>query len=217
MNKPNLLVIGDVHGCYNTFRKLLDEHWNPEEELLVQVGDLINKGKHSVKVVQLARQLEREHGAVFLLGNHEWESIRTKRGEGNRFWKQHFVGPLIEQYDRLGLDWEYDVAWFEKHPLKWENDHIHISHAGIAGFPDPYDPNNKYGVIWNRERLNNIGKFQVIGHTPTYNGCPIYRPDDNYCNVDTGAYLGQALSGIKLTATGEFLELVSVLTEDGDI
>lgn len=214
--KSNLLIIGDVHGCYHSFQKLLDEHWNPTTELLVQVGDLINKGKHSIQVVQLARQLEREHQAVFLLGNHEWESIRTKRGQGDHFWKSYFVEPLVEQYDKLGLDWEGDVAWFEQHPLKWENEYVHISHAGISGSSNPYDPTNIYGVIWNRLSLMDIGKFQVIGHTPT-NGILDYRPEENYCNVDSGAYLGQSLSGIKLSLDGKMVELVSVFTDDRDI
>lgn len=216
MNLPNLLVIGDVHGCYHTFKQLLDQYWNPKEDLLVQVGDLIHKGKHSAKVVQLARQLQREQQAVFLLGNHEWESIRAKRGEGNPFWQNHFVQPLLKQYDKLNLDWEDDVSWFEKHPLKWENEHIHVSHAGISGFPEPYEPTNVYGVVWNRQTLKDIGKFQVIGHTPT-DGQAAFCPNDNYCNVDTGAYLGQALSGIKLDSKGKMLELVSVLTDDRDI
>ncbi len=104
-----------------------------------------------------------------------------------------------------------------KHPLKWENEHIHISHAGISGYPDPYEPINKYGVLWNRQALADIGKFQVIGHTPSEDGQPVYCPDKNYCNVDTGACYGRALSGIKLSWEGKMLELVTVLTEEQDI
>jgi serine/threonine protein phosphatase 1 len=39
----NLLVIGDIHGCYYTFQMLLDKFWDSEKELLIQVGDIIDK------------------------------------------------------------------------------------------------------------------------------------------------------------------------------
>ena len=42
-----VLVVGDVHGCYFTFKKLVETHWNRKEEFLVLTGDLINKGPHS--------------------------------------------------------------------------------------------------------------------------------------------------------------------------
>ncbi len=57
----NLLIVGDVHGCYHTFKKLVDENWNPEEELLIQIGDLINKGPHSGLCSKYWRKLEKKY------------------------------------------------------------------------------------------------------------------------------------------------------------
>ena len=61
-------VVSDIHGCY---QRLLDElkcrHFNPFEDLLISVGDLIDRGPDSVKSLQLI--------------NEKW--FRAVRGNGN--------------------------------------------------------------------------------------------------------------------------------------
>ncbi|MDF2789765.1 MAG: serine/threonine protein phosphatase [Neobacillus sp.] len=66
----NYFVIGDVHGCYHTFKSMITKHWNKETEVLIQLGDLIDRGKNSPQMVQLARQLKTDfpERAIFLKG-----------------------------------------------------------------------------------------------------------------------------------------------------
>jgi len=71
----NLFIIGDVHGCYNTFSAML-EFWEPEKEILIQLGDLIDRGNFTPQLVKLCRELEDKHKAVFLKGNHEWLALQ---------------------------------------------------------------------------------------------------------------------------------------------
>ena len=40
----NLLVVADVHGCSKTLKTLVRGQWNPHDEFLILVGDLVNKG-----------------------------------------------------------------------------------------------------------------------------------------------------------------------------
>ena len=54
-----LLVIGDVHGCYYTLKELVEKHWHPGEEILIQLGDLINKGPYSGKCIKYWQELEK--------------------------------------------------------------------------------------------------------------------------------------------------------------
>ena len=70
-----LLVVGDVHGCFYTFQMMIAEHWRVLEEVLVQVGDLIDLGNYSPDCVATARsRASRFPGrADFLKGNHEFE------------------------------------------------------------------------------------------------------------------------------------------------
>ncbi|HHY83190.1 MAG TPA: hypothetical protein GX505_11035 [Clostridiales bacterium] len=50
-----------------------------------------------------------------------------------------------------------------------------VSHAGIAkNCLNPLDEANGQGLLWNRGEIKNIGKIQVIGHTPCKNDEPVY-------------------------------------------
>jgi serine/threonine protein phosphatase 1 len=82
----NFFVIADVHGCFYTHRELLP-HWRPAEEILVQVGDLVDRGNYSPETVELYRYLSQEHPeqTIFLQGNHAW-GLAQHRGHSHSFY-----------------------------------------------------------------------------------------------------------------------------------
>ncbi len=216
--KMNILAVGDVHGCYQTFKKLLDENWNREEELLVQVGDLIDRGNFAPQVVEFARELQEKYGAVFLKGNHEGEAIKNFRRSENPNWVRQGGAGTIAQYELLKRDIDGDVSWFEEMPLFWENEHIFISHAGISLICDePLNVNHVQGILWNRSPLKNLGKLQIIGHTPLDEGKPKYMALSNSWNIDTAAVYGVCLTALLLSESGEVLKSFSVKTDARDI
>lgn len=47
------------------------QSWQPDRQLLVFLGDLVDRGPDSYGVVQIARRLRDKYGAVVLGGNHE--------------------------------------------------------------------------------------------------------------------------------------------------
>lgn len=62
-------VIGDIHGCHKTFLTLLDQIQLLADDQLFLLGDFINKGPESLKVLEEIIGLK---GDVFpLLGNHD--------------------------------------------------------------------------------------------------------------------------------------------------
>ncbi len=76
------LVIGDVHGCLDEFRALLDlVSFARGRDRLIQVGDLMDRGPDPVGCVRFAREI----GAEVLMGNHEEKHIRWRRHEAVRF------------------------------------------------------------------------------------------------------------------------------------
>ena len=81
-----VLVIGDVHGCYYTLKDLVENYWDPQQDYLVQLGDLINKGLHSAKCVKYWLKLEEKYPyQVFLLrGNHEQMYINGSNRKTNQ-------------------------------------------------------------------------------------------------------------------------------------
>jgi serine/threonine protein phosphatase 1 len=67
------LAISDIHGCYNTFDSLLQTiGLSKENESLYILGDMINRGKHSKKVIKKILSLQNQGYSIFpLRGNHE--------------------------------------------------------------------------------------------------------------------------------------------------
>jgi|UniRef100_UPI0040495E36 serine/threonine protein phosphatase 1 len=69
-----IIAIGDIHGCHQEFIELLQLIKLTDEDRLILLGDLVNRGPDSRKVVQLAR----ERKAISLLGNHERRLLAAK-------------------------------------------------------------------------------------------------------------------------------------------
>jgi serine/threonine protein phosphatase 1 len=137
--------------------------------MLIQLGDLIDRGRNSPQMVQLAIQLSADFPdqVTFLKGNHEFEIIDHFTNQPNTNWLRQCGNDTLKQYKKINRDCKSDVSWFSELPLNWENKHIFISHAGISELTEnPFDENDEFGVLWNRSPLKNIGKLQIIGHTP---------------------------------------------------
>jgi Calcineurin-like phosphoesterase len=79
-----IVAVGDIHGAYTQFvailraAGLLDarDRWIGQKAVLVQTGDILDRGPDSKKAIDLIRKLERDAqragGRVYaLLGNHE--------------------------------------------------------------------------------------------------------------------------------------------------
>ena len=74
--KNKTFAIGDVHSCYRElvalYKKLLEAGLKPEKDVVVFMGDYIDRGPDSKKVVsQLIKWHKKYPHWVFLYGNHE--------------------------------------------------------------------------------------------------------------------------------------------------
>ncbi|MDQ7048723.1 MAG: metallophosphoesterase [Enterobacterales bacterium] len=63
-------AIGDIQGCYQSFRKLLNEiNFNPNSDKLLLAGDLINRGPKSLETMDFI--LTHQSSIQAVLGNHD--------------------------------------------------------------------------------------------------------------------------------------------------
>lgn len=137
MAASRALIIGDVHGCAEELRILLERCEYQPGDSVVFVGDLVAKGPDSQGVVKMARSLS----ARTVLGNHDVRvlEIRQHLDKGEpppRATKSH-----VTAAQSLSRD---DVAWLRQKPfyLRLETYGVAVVHAGIVpGIPlEAQDP-----------------------------------------------------------------------------
>lgn len=203
----NYFIVGDIHGCYHTLKKIL-KNWHPKDEQLIFVGDYINKGKHSKEVVQLVRKLQKDYpNTVCIKGNHEYQMVKYILNDTPKQEMKENYSKTLEHYD-LRNKFYSDTKWMKSLPLFYEDDNLYVSHAGVnfLGFRK-FHKESMWSVLRFRGKLKKMNKLQVIGHTPTEIGEPLYMKQYHALNIDAGAGNHDALAAVlinnhgKLTAT----------------
>ncbi len=214
----NLLVVADVHGCSRTLKALVRERWNPHDEFLIFVGDLVNKGPKSAKVVEYIRELQTEYPySVFVVrGNHE--QMMVDAHDSLVLPEPSFYTRFKKDLIKRGIPLKKTIEWMRRLPLKWENKYVIVTHAGIALHArDPFIAANLRSVLHNRSALKNVGKLQIFGHVIQEPEIPRFYPAANAWCIDTGCWRGGGLHALRLTRTGEVLEFLREPTHITDL
>ncbi len=116
------ILIGDVHGCFEELKLLLKKiDYIALQDELIFLGDLINKGPHSVEVLQFVK----EGGHRTILGNHELGFLRAIDNE------KYMVKGFLKLKDELGPRCEEYVEWIRALPLYIEDDDFIAIHGGL--------------------------------------------------------------------------------------
>ncbi|MGR8931301.1 MAG: symmetrical bis(5'-nucleosyl)-tetraphosphatase [Gammaproteobacteria bacterium] len=119
-----IYAIGDIQGCYNEFRRLLDViKFDPEQDQLWLVGDLVNRGPHSLETLRFVRALG--DAAITVLGNHDLHLVATVVSLG-KVGKKDTLGPILRAHDCEEL-----TDWLRRQRLFYHNDHYCMVHAGL--------------------------------------------------------------------------------------
>jgi len=74
-----IYAIGDIQGCYDSLQRLLEKaDFSPEQDQLWLVGDLVSRGKKSLKTLRFVKSLG--DSAISVLGNHDISLIAMHYG-----------------------------------------------------------------------------------------------------------------------------------------
>ena len=117
-------AIGDVQGCYEPLRRLLDVvGFDPPTDRLWFAGDLVNRGPDSLSVLRFVRGLGA--AGIAVLGNHDLHLVC--RAEGISAAKRHdTLDDVLGAADRDEI-----IDWLRRLPLiHCENRYV-LSHAGL--------------------------------------------------------------------------------------
>lgn len=117
-------AIGDIQGCGSALRRLVARiGFQPGQDRLWFVGDLVNRGHESLAVLRFIRDLG--PAAVTVLGNHDLHLLAVAAGVLPPHRKDTFQDVLTAP-DRDDL-----LAWLRQRPLLYcENDCL-LLHAGL--------------------------------------------------------------------------------------
>lgn len=119
-------AIGDIQGCYDPLRRLLDLlRFDPAADCLWLVGDLVNRGPHSVEVLRLLRGLDER--VVAVLGNHDLTLLAVVAGQVKPKRKDTFHS-ILDAPDRDEL-----LNWLRWRPLLHHDPALGFTmvHAGL--------------------------------------------------------------------------------------
>jgi len=120
-------AIGDIQGCYDPFRRLLDAiGFDPEHDTLWLVGDLVNRGPKSLKTLRYVKSLG--DSVVTVLGNHDLHLLALASGA------VHFSKRFETLEKTLNApDCDELVHWLRHRPLLHYSEEMDtlLVHAGI--------------------------------------------------------------------------------------
>jgi bis(5'-nucleosyl)-tetraphosphatase (symmetrical) len=126
-------VAGDIQGCYDQLRRVLDKAaFTPEADRLWCVGDLINRGPQSLKTLRFLKSLG--DSVTTVLGNHDLHFLAVASG-AFREAKVNTLADIIHASDCIELfDWvrSQPLAHYEYLPTDSGDKHFLMVHAGIV-------------------------------------------------------------------------------------
>lgn len=225
--KEKVFVIGDVHGQINQFEEMLT-HWNEEDEQLVLLGDLGDRGKNPRACFELARELVENKGAICLKGNHEdmlldflnrpQHAASLYEMNGGAATIQSFLELEEGSFNAVELSaaMQSKFPWLkpfiESRPLKYEWNHYVFIHAGVDLTLDDWRETADRDFVWIREGFydqpNHTDRTFVFGHTVTTmlhkerHNTEIWDSGDGKIGIDGGAVYGGTLHGVVLDENG---------------
>ena len=224
----NIFAIGDIHGCLKQLISLQknilnSKNFKKDNDLLLYIGDYIDRGPHSKDVISQIIKLQKENiKSIFLMGNHEQVMIDFLFNKINnlKYWlnlgaDQTFKSYKIEVVEFIKDGFEDDKIDRLRSVLLNElsDEHIHFLknlrlsysvgnylfvHAGIN--PEKTLKNqDKKDLLWSRsdkffDKNFKFEKIIVHGHTPEEKVINFpYR-----INVDIGCFFSGKLSCVCL-------------------
>lgn len=120
------LLVGDIHGCYNEFMRVLEKADFSAQDTLWLTGDLVARGPNSLEVLRFVKQHQQQ--IKLTLGNHDIHLLSVYSGIAKYHKKDHIKQILTAP------DCDELINWLRRQPLLQldEERKIIMSHAGIS-------------------------------------------------------------------------------------
>jgi serine/threonine protein phosphatase 1 len=219
-----VFAIGDIHGCFNTFVELFSGLNPTGEDVIVLLGDYIDRGPKSKEVLDfIMGRIEKGLTIIPLMGNHEnmlLESLTNARSfnlwmcNGGEATLKSFGVKSANEINARYLNFIRNM------PLFYTFQNFIFVHAGFnESKPDVFS--DKASMLWTRRECYNNPYFAdktiIHGHTPISKEELFSAIQSNFrvINIDTGCVFNKRghygnLSAIEIPS----LQICSVSNSD---
>jgi serine/threonine protein phosphatase 1 len=178
-----VFAIGDIHGCSRALDTLLAAFQPRPEDLLVALGDYVDRGPDSHGVLDRLIKLHATGRLVALRGNHDQMMLDARHNPRKLAdWLVEGGRQALASYSAL-----HEAEWFAAVPqahwdfleeslVNWfEIDTHFFVHANA--YPDvPLNEQPEYMLMWEPLTCaapHDSGKIMVCGHTSQKSGKPL--------------------------------------------
>lgn len=223
IDMSRIFAVGDIHGCHRKLVALLSRlPVDREEDTLVFLGDYINRGPDSRKVLDTLIGLERNYRrVVFLMGNHEQalldyeiygepDDLRLLRVMGIEATAESYGVSLRRLTDLSCMPPEHQQFLFDLKCSYVAGEYL-FTHADFDATPSPRSEvktslehmqrRSTEARFLASRRLGREGDLEpppqavvIFGHLPF--ATPLVRADR--IGIDTGAVYGNLLTAVQL-------------------
>lgn len=185
------IAISDIHGCNDTFQRLLEKLTLVSGDELYLLGDYIDRGPNSKGVIDTIFLLQQQGLSVQCLkGNHEQMMLDALAGvddEAMDIWLANGGIAALDSFTvngKLVIEDSY-LHFLENLELYYEIDEYILVHAGL-NFKVPMPLSEEISMLWIRDWYQNLDqswlgdRIIVHGHTPI----PKEDIQDQFKNLD---------------------------------
>ncbi len=205
MEQGRVFVIGDIHGCLDALKRLVDRiQWEPARDELIFLGDFIDRGKDPKGVVDYILGLTKLGAGIRgVVGNHELMLLDFLAGRNERLFFVNGGTRTVQSYQGTARRWSQELVpeahrrFYASLAPYIELPDCYIVHAGFKP-GRALQEQTLEDLTWIREPFiyaeHGFGKKVIFGHTPFYEP---YVNDDKI-GIDTGAVYGGKLTCLEL-------------------
>lgn len=198
-----IYAIGDVHGCAAELETLLSTLEIDKDTLVIFLGDYVDRGVDSRRVIDLVVNLRERCEVIALMGNHEamfLDFLERPESIGSGLFILNGGSTTLANYAGPGGTFDVPqshIDFLQGLKLFHETDTHFFVHAGVPLKKSLYELDpvlDRETFLWTRGAFlttkESWGKVIVHGHTPTEEA----ERWPNRINVDTGCVFGGALT-----------------------
>jgi serine/threonine protein phosphatase 1 len=190
------IIVGDIHGCFDELMALLKQVDLKDDDWLISVGDVVDRGSKSKQVVDF---LKARPNTMVLMGNHERKHLNGVLSYAQEIVKVQF-----------GDDYTAFIDWLQTLPYYYETEDVIIVHAafehdlalehqkpevlsGATAGEQLLEKKYPAGTYWSDHYQGSkpiIYGHHVVGSIP--------KVKNNTYGIDTGACHGGYLTALEL-------------------